>query len=284
MSRLLILMVALAAYGSIAADALSTLGARRKGLRMGKSKKKRSCMTDGAAAMSGGTRYFLVQYSNQFCGAAYPANQQGLVCQEVYPDGCCHGMSAKVLVSSSYHVSPCGTCEYDTDSMGYDCQCNNGNVLDQQYSLCDLDHGGSCPQSTCVSGGGIGVRMIKGTWVTTGGTMEQETFRNWINTNCVTTTQDIAGSGSCQGPYNFFHHQDMKILKHVGKDDVEKEEKEKKMGVDSKGRPCEKPGNEDCFEKGYYKHDYVKDFAVSARAPALVVALLGSTAAFLRSF
>lgn len=124
------------------------------------------------------TRWFLVQFSNQFCGGS-PA-----ICQEVFPDDFCHLTTGSAYV----RMTPEGGGKYKfTPGSKQDCECANGP---SHYTL-----------GQCSSGGGIGVKLMKGNWCEPGTFQEcfpdDAEFTKFMKQCNSGFDSDVAGARHC---------------------------------------------------------------------------------------
>lgn len=174
----------------------------------------------GLPPSNGAEAYFLLQYGNQFCGGDIAA------CQQVYPDGICH-MSGSHYVRMS--ENPDGTMKVEPGADD-SCNCGNAEALTYNYVVDGMNTHGrfTAPENSgCLSGGGIGVRLIKGFWC------EESTFQSCqprdaeftslVKDGCIGSYDaDVASAANCN--YPGFHLKSTTILKHVAKKEGEEEE------------------------------------------------------------
>jgi len=174
---------------------------------------------------NGAEVYFLLQYSNQFCGGSIS------LCQQVEPDSLCH-MQGGHYVKATDNGDGTMKVEPGTDS---DCSCANADALTYDYTVDSMDHHGQFTQQACNSGGGIGVRLLKGTWC------EKSTFQSChpkddkftrlVKEGCGGSySADVASARSCN--YPGFNLKSTEILKHVAKT-TKKDASGSKMEKDS---------------------------------------------------
>jgi len=154
-------------------------------------------------------RYFLLQYSNQFCGGRIGA------CQEVFPDSFCH-RSGNEYVRMTNNGDGTMDVRPGTDSS---CSCANAGVLTATYTIDQLDIYGrfTAPENSgCKTEHGVGVRLLKGTWCETSTFQtcapDADKFTKMIQQQCNSYDQDISGAGMCNYMLNL---KNRTILKHV---------------------------------------------------------------------
>jgi len=154
-------------------------------------------------------RYFLLQYSNQFCGGRIGA------CQEVFPDSFCH-RSGDTYVRMTKKDNGTMDVRPGTDAS---CSCANAGVLTTTYTIDQLDIYGrfTAPQNGgCKTEHGIGIRLLKGTWCETSTFQrcfpDADKFTKMMQQQCASYDQDISGAGMCNYMLNL---KNRTILKHV---------------------------------------------------------------------
>lgn len=154
-----------------------------------------------AAAASADVRYFLLQYSNQFCGGEVGA------CQELVNDGNCHltGVDNDAYVKMVDNEDGTVTVQPGDDAS---CNCRNADALTATYVVDALDrygHWKAKQNSGCLTGSGIGVRLVKGQWCV------EDTFHTCapadsqftkLMQSCPTTSlnANVSSGGMCNYP------------------------------------------------------------------------------------
>eukprot|EP00929_Paragymnodinium_shiwhaense_P006744 TRINITY_DN110701_c0_g1_i1.p1 TRINITY_DN110701_c0_g1~~TRINITY_DN110701_c0_g1_i1.p1 ORF type:complete len:239 (-),score=70.69 TRINITY_DN110701_c0_g1_i1:81-797(-) len=155
----------------------------------------------GASRHEGETRYFLLQYSNKFCGGGVGA------CQELFNDGLCHltGTNSESYVQMVDNNDGTMTVKPGDDDS---CSCHNADALTATYVVDELDRYGEWKAKQnkgCSVSTDIGVRLVKGEWC------EEDTFTRCppsdtqfteLIKSCPTTNlnANISSGGMCNYP------------------------------------------------------------------------------------